>query len=30
MSTLIDRSELQRRLGTVNRPILVEALPEKY
>jgi len=30
MSKLIDRSELQRRLGAVNRPILVEALPEKY
>ena len=30
MSKLIDRNELQRRLGTANRPILVEALPEKY
>jgi rhodanese-related sulfurtransferase len=30
MSKLIDRNELQRRLGAANRPILVEALPEKY
>ena len=30
MSKLIDRNELQRKLATSNRPVLVEALPEKY
>jgi rhodanese-related sulfurtransferase len=30
MSKIIDRNELQRRLDTINRTILVEALPEKY
>jgi hypothetical protein len=30
MSKLIDRNELQRKLGVASRTILVEALPEKY
>jgi rhodanese-related sulfurtransferase len=30
MTQLIDRHELQRRLSGTTRPILVEALPEKY